>query len=139
MRRIRIIAGLTLLLVVTALLASFVTLLLATRPTNRILWQQCQPDTVVYDDFGYCITLLEGAPEYNGYPLTIGRRYRLLVARGTQTTYGHAVDYALTHGHDDAAAYAQRSSAEWTPEGVTYIEPDGHRVFFPAAVFTGGR
>jgi hypothetical protein len=28
---------------------------------------------------------------------------------------------------------------EWTPEGVTFIEADGHRLFVPHEAFVGGR
>jgi hypothetical protein len=49
------------------------------------------------------------------------------------------LDYRFTNELENVEVYIQRSTTEWTPEGVTFVEADGHRLFMPRAVFVGGR
>jgi hypothetical protein len=135
LRRILLVLGLVFLLaVVTAIF-----LFLATRPSLRLIWQQCQPQTVQYDGGEYCVSVLEGALDWRGFPFSVGRSYNIAVTLGTQTDYGHLLDYRFTNDLENIETYIQRSVTEWTPEGVTFIEADGHRLFVPHEAFVGGR
>jgi hypothetical protein len=114
-------------------------LFLATRPSLRLIWQECQPQTVQYDGGEYCVSVLEGALDWRGFPLSVGRTYNIAVTLGTQIDSGHLLDYRFTNELENVEVYIQRSTTEWTPEGVTFVEADGHRLFMPRAVFVGGR
>lgn len=111
----------------------------ATRPSLQVLWQNCQPETMTYDDGGYCISVIEREMDLSGWPLYVDNHYALVVTRGSQTDYGHMVDYSFTNNDSDISAYINQSQSEWSPEGVTFVEQDGHRLFIPASVFIGGR
>lgn len=120
-------------------IVSGLVLFLATRPTLRVVWQECQPPTVDYDGSSYCVSVIEGEMSYRGFPVYVRRAHNLTVTRGGQTDHGHLLDYRFTSGTEAIDVYIQRSTTEWTPDGVTFIEADGHRLFIPSAVFVGGR
>ena len=122
-----------------ALVVSALALFLATRPTLRLMWQECQPQAVQYDGATYCVSVLESSLDWRGFPLRVGRSYNLTVTQGTQTDYGHLLDYRFTNSTEAIESYINRSATEWTAEGITFVEADGHRLFVPTAVFIGGR
>lgn len=110
------------------------------RPTERVLWQSCQPDDLIYDDFGpYCLSVVEGALNWEFLPLARVRHHFVFVGRGTEVSYGHYTDYSPHKGVELMADYVRGLAVEWTAEGVTLSEPSGHRLFIPAEGFTGGR
>jgi hypothetical protein len=135
LRRFLILIGLVFVLAVFTAIFLF----LATRPSLRLVWQECQPPAVEYDGGEYCVSVLEGSLDWRGFPLSVGRTYNIAVTQGTQTDHGHLLDYRFTNVLENVETYIQRSSTEWTPEGVTFIEADGHRLFVPREVFVGGR
>lgn len=52
--------------------------------------------------------------------------------------YGHRFNVSFfPDGNEEK--HIQSSSVEWSQDGVTFIEPTGHKVFFPANSFIGGR
>ncbi len=110
----------------------------ATRPTLRVVWQNCQPETITYDRDGYCIAVIERDLDFSGWPLYLDRRHAIVVTWGTQTSYGHMIDYSFTY-NSNLEDYINQSQAEWAQDGVTFVEQDGHRLFFPSSIFTGGR
>lgn len=110
------------------------------RPTDRVLWQDCQPDDLTYDGAGpYCLSVVEGGLNWQFLPLARVRHHFVFVGRGTIVSYGHYTDYSIHHGVELMADYVQTLTTEWTPEGVTLVETTGHRLFMPADAFTGGR
>ncbi|GAB4575298.1 MAG: hypothetical protein Kow0077_26130 [Anaerolineae bacterium] len=111
----------------------------AARPTDRVLWQACQPDDVNYDDAQYCLSIIEGGLNLQFWPLATLRHTAVLVGRSGQASYGHYTDYTLHSTGDLSAAYLDALEVSWTAEGVTLAEPSGHRLFIPAQWFTGGR
>lgn len=110
------------------------------RPTERVVWQDCQPDGLTYDDFGpYCLSVVEGGLNWEFLPLSRVRHHFVFIGRGTEVSYGHYTDYSPHHGVELMADYVRGLATDWAAEGVTLTEPSGHRLFIPAESFTGGR
>lgn len=132
-RRWPLLAGAAALITITALVT--LALLVAwSRPTNRRLWQHCQPQSVQYADGAtYCLTVLERDVDWRWLPFTFTRHLDLFVARGPEATYGHVVDYG------PRLADLDRAVVEWSPDGVTFTESSGHRLFIPAEAFLASR
>jgi hypothetical protein len=131
---------------VAALLALIAAAIIANqlRPTNTVVWQTCQPDSVMYDDFDpYCLSVVEGAADMQFVPFRMGRVHYLFVGRGTGApSYGHYVAYTPQYVHfapADLADYLTEAAVEWEADGLTFVEPSGHRLYIPAEMFTGGR
>ena len=125
-----------------SLLLTLVVLLLACQPSNRVIWQDCQPPTVAYGSFDpYCLSVVEGSRDWSGLLLlNVKRRYYLFIGRGKDApAYGHYVDFTFTFGGDDLSAFIKASKVEWTPNGVTFTAKTGHALFIPKSAFIGGR
>jgi hypothetical protein len=108
-------------------------------PSNRVLKQWPQPTDIDYGSFDpYTVSLVEGAIRWRD--LSLRRDHFLFIGRGSDAPgYGHYLSHTVHNGYEDITDYIDRSSVEWTAEGISYIEPSGHRVFVPKAMFTGGR
>lgn len=138
-RWILISSGATLLL--SAPLVAFLALLLATRPTLRVLRTWTSPAELMYDDWGpRHLSVVEGAWDFDGFPLHLERRHFIYVGRDAGTpVYGHQVKISLNNSVEALEPYLARATVTWTTEGVTFAEPSGHRLFIPKASFLGGR
>ncbi|HZY85273.1 MAG TPA: hypothetical protein VFE78_10615 [Gemmataceae bacterium] len=112
------------------------------RPSHRVVVELPQPAGLDYKSFGpYSVYVLEGARDWSS-PLALPMRYSVVVARSGMAPpdYGHALAYSFHPGFDeDAEAHMRNSTAEWVPEGVTFVETSGHRLFIPVKMFVGGR
>jgi hypothetical protein len=136
-RRTLLVAVLSLLLAVPLSCAGAVWL--NTSP-DTVLLELRQPPTPDYQSFGpYSVYVLEGPREWA--TLEWPRRHRLFVGRSGLGTpdYGRWLDYSFHTGGTDVNEHIQKSTAEWTPEGVTFVEATGHRLFIPKEMFVGGR
>jgi hypothetical protein len=94
-----------------------------------------------YKSFGpYSVYVLEGARDWS-YPLALPMRYSVVVARSglAPPDYGHILDYSFHPGGNDTEAHIRKSTAEWGPDGVSFVEDSGHRLFIPKKMFIGGR
>lgn len=122
-------------------LTALLTLLLATRPTLRVLRTWTSPPELQYDTWGQRhLSVVEGARDFDGFPFHVGRRYFLYVGMDAGTpTYGHQIHYSLNNSVEELEPYLARATVAWTTEGVTFTEPSGHRLFVPKASFLGGR
>ena len=122
-------------------LASFLLAIISTtllnRPSDRVIWQSCQPESVKYDFYHYCLYVGKGSLDWSRFPYTLGQRYYLVI--GSTPTYGHYKEYSFTSGLEDIDTYIKKSELEWTAEGLTFKEKSGHRLFFPKEWFVGGR
>lgn len=132
--------------VVFALVLSFGVvslLLLATRPTNRVIFQNCvgaSTGATMPPGTDLCLSVLEGETSWAFFPLSGVRRIqRIFIGVGEDPTYGHSVDYGFHYELEDDDVYIQRITVDWTEEGVIINEPSGHRLFIPAAAYAGGR
>jgi len=66
--------------------------------------------------------------------------YEIFVGRGTSApAYGHSVRYSFHPGYTNREVHIRSSKVEWSPDGVTFIEGSGHRLFIPKPMFVGGR
>ncbi|AWM41324.1 hypothetical protein C1280_32890 [Gemmata obscuriglobus] len=52
--------------------------------------------------------------------------------------YGHWTEYEF-HNPSSDPNYFTNCTTVWDPEGVTIIEPSGHKLFVPKNAFIGGR
>jgi hypothetical protein len=107
---------------------------------HRVVIELPQPPTPDYQSFGpYSIYVMDGPREWG--TLEWPRRHHLVVARSgfNPPEPGHMLDYTFHARGDDVNEHIRKSSTEWTPEGVTFVEATGHRLFIPKAMFVGGR
>ncbi len=120
-------------------LCSALTLYLATRPTQRVLKTWACPAAVPYCP-GLYLTVLEGAPNFDGFPWHIGQRHAIYVGRESgQPSYGHHLDYSFNAEVLGIEAHLAQTRVHWSPEGVTLTEPSGHALFIPKSAFLQGR
>ena len=62
-------------------------IVLLTRPSDRVIWRSCQPESVKYDFYSYCLYVGEGSLDWSRFPYTLNRRYYLVI--GSTPNYGH--------------------------------------------------
>ena len=140
MKRLTKIALVVIAWCITAGVVGFVAIIWLQAPTNRVVAQWKQSANVHYTDFD----------PYNLKVLDDGIIFQHLETEHVYEIY-LGIDPAVPiHGHlfrvsfypdDDAdiEKFIQKSQVEWTNDGVTFIEADGHRLFFPKAMFIGVR
>lgn len=107
---------------------------------STVLLELTQPATPDYESYGpYSVYVLEGPRNWGA--LDFPRRHRLVIARAGDSppTYGHMLDYSFHAMGADMDSHIRQSTAEWTPDGVTFVEASGHRLFVPKRLFVGGR
>ena len=122
-----------------AVLCSALTLYVSTRPTQRVLKTWACPAAVPYCP-GLYLSVLEGAPDLDGFPFYIGRRYAIYVGRESgQPSYGHRLDYRFNAEVVDIETHLARTVVRWMPEGVSLTEPSGHALFIPKTAFLNAR
>lgn len=120
-------------------LCSALTLYVFTRPTQRVLKTWACSAAVPYCP-GLYLSVLEGAPDLDGFPFYIGRRYAIYVGRESgQPSYGHRLDYRFNAEVVDIETYLAQTVVRWTPEGVSLTEPSGHALFIPKTAFLNAR
>lgn len=121
----------------SCLLALSLTVIL-NRPSDRVIWQSCQPDSVKYDFYnGYCLYVAEESLNWSRFPFSLRRRYYLVI--GGHPSYGHYKEYSFSSELEDIETYIKKSEVEWNESGVTFKEKAGHRLFFPKTVLSGIR
>ena len=122
-----------------AALCSALTLYVSTRPTQRVLKTWACPAAVPYCP-GLYLSVLEGAPDLDGFPFYIGRRYAIYVGRESgQPSYGHRLDYRFNAEVVDIETHLARTVVRWMPEGVSLTEPSGHALVIPKTAFLNAR
>jgi hypothetical protein len=121
-------------------IVSFVAIWYLNSRTDRIIQQWHQPKEIEYKSFDpYTLSVVEGALDWSRL-LSLPHRHYLFIGRGTDApSYGHYLDYTFHPSIDDLDAHVRQSQVEWTPEGLTFVEASGHRLFVPKAMFVGGR
>jgi hypothetical protein len=127
----------------TAMTAFWTVVLLVTlhRPSRRVLasW----PSSVRAEPAEPRLSVVEADWDFSGFPLELQRNVEIYVGRGAGNgSYGHYMRYSFHPSGDDYRAlgrHLHKCTVTWAPEGVTLSEPDGHRLFIPAASYLGGR
>lgn len=107
-----------------------IALFLLRRPVEVHSWGQ--PTTINYQSYHpYAVRVFDVSPVLWPYP-----QYEVLI--GQTPDYGHVTEYGF-HNYGHEANYFERCKTEWTPEGITLIEPTGHKLFIPKDAFINDR
>lgn len=128
-------------IILLSLLLAFIFTLILNRPTNRVVWQSCQPENVNYAaNDPYCLSVVEGSIDWNKSPLGSTRRYSIFIGRGTEAPgYGHYIDHSFHPGYEQIDTHIAKSAVVWSNDGLTFQESSGHRLHVPKEMFIGGR
>jgi len=105
-----------------------------TRPSDHVVQTWKRPDGLI------CLSIVEGDTDWRGLALLSTRqRYYLYVGRDCgQPSYGHFIDFT-PGGYLDTADLFKKSTVEWGADGVTFMFPEGHRLFIPKVAYERGR
>ena len=115
-----------------------VCLFIATRPSHAVLASYPAPQDA--RDAGSCVLVLEGSMDWDGFPFHVSARHSLYIGRECGSpSYGHVKEYSLHPEPTLLEEHLRKSRAEWSDDGVTFIEASGHRLFIPGAMYRGGR
>ena len=114
------------------------------RPSLRVVASWESPPGLSWKGSShYVLSIVETDRDWRGFPLFVDWHYIVYVGRERGTpTYGHSVEHSFTPSIDDYRdldRHIRKSTVTWTPEGVTFAEASGHRLFIPGDVFGGGR
>jgi len=125
---------------IVAILLTFVSLYTLTRPSLQVVKAWQQPATIVNEETTYYLSVVKSDRDWRGFPFNMPRRYGIYVGRERdQPTYGHWLDFSFYPFPDSTIDHIRKSIVEWTPSGVTFAPPSGHRLFIPRTMFSGGR
>ncbi|MFB9322050.1 hypothetical protein [Cryptosporangium minutisporangium] len=109
-------------------------------PRSTVVAVYRQPAGVVYADNVRHVAVLRhvrapiAALQSSGAAASRENHYVLVLGSDPSGGYGHPVRLDAGTGTD-----AERLTVEWSPAGATVTYGSGHRLFVPAASFTGGR
>ena len=125
---------------VTALL-SIIFFIEISRPSLHILKSWEQPPSVRYNSFDpYYLHIVEDTLDFGHVPYSVKRRYFIYVGKEAKNlTHGHVKDYSFDPEIEGMEKFLNRSNVSWDENGVTFTEPDGHRLFIPKDSFLGAR
>jgi hypothetical protein len=106
----------------------------------------------VLSDFGHITEIMQWSSPKDKYALSVIKRrshidlfglhehHMIVIGRvGAVPGYGHPKDYSFIHGYPEFNKYIKKCTVQWSPEGCTFIEPEGHKLFFPISVYSRGR
>lgn len=88
-------AGIAILLVACCIIGKLVNI-----PSNRVIWQTCQPEGINYGSFApYCVAVVEGSVDWQYAFFMEHRRYSIFIGRGKEApAYGHSVEFSFSFG-----------------------------------------
>lgn len=129
------------MIVSSTLLLTFTFTYLLHRPSNRIVMQWQQPESIRYDQFEpYYFKVVEADIDWKYFPFQWQRHYYIYVGRESGVpTYGHYLEFSFHPEVNDLETHLKRSQVEWLEQGVRFNEASGHQLFIPEELFTGGR
>jgi len=104
------------------------TTLLASR-SQKVILQSCEAR--------YCLRVAEGITSYGIF--STEQLYEVWVTRSGSPDYGYVVHHSFAWQDFDTNATIRACKVEWSPAGVTLIEPTGQRLFVPEKLYVGGR
>ena len=111
-----------------------------TRSSMRVVQTWKQAEDIHYDEATYYLSVVEGEPDWHGFPVHVGRHYFVYVGRESGTpTYGHMVDFSFYPLSGDLDEDIRQSGVEWSAEGVRLKTVSGDELFVPKEMFMGGR
>lgn len=127
-RRARLLILGALTLALSLALSVVWTILLGTR-SQKVILQDCEPR--------YCLRVAEGSTSYGIF--STEQRYEVWVTRSGSPDYGYVVHHSFAWQDFDTNATIRACKVEWSPAGVTLLEPSGQRLFIPEKLYRGGR
>jgi hypothetical protein len=127
-RRARFIILSALVLGASVTLSFVWTVLLAWR-SGKVILQDCDPS--------YCLRVAEGSKSYS--LVASEQRYEIWITRRATPDHGYIVDHSFAFNDFDSNVTIRASKVEWSPDGVTLIEPTGQRLFVPERLYEGSR
>lgn len=65
--------------------------------------------------------------------------YEVWITRAGSPDYGYVVHHSFGWQDFDTDKTIRASRVEWSPDGVTLIEPTGQRLFVPEKLYRSGR
>ena len=130
-----------LLVIICSMLLALVFTHFLHRPSNKIIGQWKQSESVNYKSFDpYFLSLVERDLNWTYFPLNWERHYEIYVGDESGIPgYGHFIEFSFHPGVDDLATHLKKSTVDWSDAGVTFKEASGHILFIPKDMFIGGR
>lgn len=115
-------------LLLSLALSAVWTVLLASR-SQKVILQNCEPH--------HCLRVAEGITSYGLF--STEQLYEVWVTRNGSPDYGYVVHHSFAWQDFDTNATIRACKVEWSPAGVTLLEPTGQRLFIPEKLYRGGR
>ena len=108
-------------------------------PIGRTCARWEQPNNVKYESYDpYLVYVVDDSSWWNEPNRFRHCRIGVVSHVHGDLLYGHWTEYEF-HNHRNDPNYFARCTAVWEPEGVTIVEPTGHKLFIPKDAFIGGR
>jgi len=94
-------------------------------------------------DYRYRLSVVETTRKMGFFNIN-QRHYEIFISKQSvkpelDVMYGHYKEYGLEGDKEELERVLSQSHVEWKEDGVWFVEPDGHRLFFPKSSFMGGR
>jgi hypothetical protein len=119
---------------------AFVLIVIMNLSSGEILFTSKQPANIAYHSFDpYYLHVIEQNIDWTHFPFGTHRNYSIHISRSKEISYGHYKAYSFGLSSSEATKYLQNCNVNWTNDGVTFLEPTGHKMFFPKKSFIGGR
>jgi hypothetical protein len=115
-------------LAISLALSAVWTTLLATR-SQKVILNSC--------DASFCLRVAEGIKSYGFF--SSEQLYEVWITRAGSPDYGYVVHHSFAWQDFDTNATIRACKVEWSPAGVTLIEPTGQRLFVPQKLYRSGR
>lgn len=112
----------------SVLLSGVWTLLLGAR-SQKVILEDCSS--------GYCLRVAEGIKSYGVF--STEQLYEVWITRAGSPDYGYVVHHSFAWEGFDVDATIRACKVEWSPAGVTLLEPSGQRLFVPEKLYSKGR
>ena len=130
-----------LLAIISSILLALVFTHFLHRPSNKIIGQWKQSQSVNYKSFDpYFLSIVERDVNWTYFPLNWKRHHLIYVGREDgYPAYGVNIEFSFNPGLDDVGTHLQKSTVEWSEAGVTLKEVSGIVLFIPKDRFIGGR
>lgn len=119
-----------------------------TWPSFKPIKQWEQPESVIYGGTQYQLSIVEMGLKNPISKFFVGsyRHHTILIPRKQPDNdtnffghYGHYKEYGFRQNTKELFEYLDLCTVTWDKEGIWFIEPSGHRFFFPKSSFLGGR
>jgi hypothetical protein len=97
--------------------------------SQKVILSSCDPS--------FCLRVVEGITSYGVF--STEQLYEVWITRAHSPDYGYVVHHSFGWQGFDSEATIRDCKVEWSPAGVTLLEPSGQRLFVPEELYRGGR